>query len=59
MKRWLVLLYGVVSYLMFLGVLLYAILFIGNLLVPRSLDSQPVSSFWTALAINLGWKNAT
>lgn len=54
MKRWLILIYGVASYLMFFGVFLYAVLFIGNLVIPKTLDSQPVVGFWLALAINLG-----
>jgi protein-S-isoprenylcysteine O-methyltransferase Ste14 len=45
--------YGVVCYLMFLGVFLYAIGFVGNVIVPKSLDSAPQTSFGVALAINL------
>ena len=54
MKRTLLFLYGVVSYAVFFGVFLYAIGFIGNILVPKSMDSAPVLPFWTSLAINLG-----
>lgn len=53
MKRWTILLYGMFSYLMFFGVFLYMVLFAGNLLVPKSLDSEPVSSFGFALTVNL------
>lgn len=45
--------YGVISYMMFFGVFLYAIGFIGNLFVPNSLDSQPHSTIGFALAINV------
>ena len=53
MKRWLILLYGLTAYGMFLGVFLYAVLFLGNFLLPRTLDSSPVSSIWFALGVNL------
>lgn len=52
--RWLILSYGVVSYLVFFATFLYAIGFIGNFLVPTSLDGQPASSLTFALAVNLG-----
>ena len=48
------LLYGVVSYVAFFLTFLYAIGFIGNLVVPKSLDSAPTDPWMTALAINLG-----
>ena len=53
MKRWAILLYGVATYAMFLGVFLYAILFIGNFSIARSLDGQPLTGFWPAVVINL------
>ena len=37
MKRWMILAYGLTSYAIFLGVFLYAIGFIGNLVVPNAL----------------------
>jgi methanethiol S-methyltransferase len=54
MRRITIFLYGAVSYLMFLAVFLYAIGFIGNFAVPKSLDSPAEGSWQTALAIDLG-----
>ena len=53
-KRSLAMAYGLGSYAVFLGVFLYAIGFIGNILVPKSIDAAPEASFGTALLINLG-----
>ena len=52
MKRIAVILYGVICYALFLATFLYAIGFIGNLIVPKSIDSVPTVSFGTALFIN-------
>jgi protein-S-isoprenylcysteine O-methyltransferase Ste14 len=54
MSRWLVFAYGVISYLAFGVTYLYAVGFVGNLVVPKSLDSAPTAPFGTALLINLG-----
>ncbi len=51
-KRVTVFTYGVVSYLVFFAWFLYAIGFIGNILVPKSIDSAPTVPFWTAVLIN-------
>lgn len=53
MKRWTILIYGVVSYLIFLAVFVYAILFVGNLWIVNSLDGEPRLKWSPALGINL------
>lgn len=53
MKRLAILLYGALSYLVFFATFLYAIGFIGNLIVPKSIDSIPQAPLGTALVVNL------
>jgi protein-S-isoprenylcysteine O-methyltransferase Ste14 len=54
MKRLPLFLYGVACYAVFFAVFLYAIGFIGNLWVPKSMDSPREVSLTTALFVNLG-----
>ena len=46
--------YGVGSYAAFFLTFLYAIGFLGNVLVPKSLDSGPIGALGTALLVDLG-----
>src|SRR5687767_15995249 len=52
MKKILSLLYGLVCYLAFLGTILYAIGFVGNLVVNKSIDGKPELPLWNAILIN-------
>lgn len=54
MKRLSIFLYGVISYAIFFATFLYAIGFIGNLWVPKSMDSAREVPFAIALLIDLG-----
>src|SRR5690606_20374768 len=54
MKRVLFLLYGVVSYFAFFGTILYAIGFVGNIVVPKTIDGEPQLPFGKALLIDAG-----
>lgn len=52
MKRALYTLYAIVCYVMFFASFLYAIGFVGNFLVPRSMDNGPAAPLGTALLID-------
>ncbi len=54
MKRITIFTYGVVCYLVFLGVFLYAAGFLGNFIVPKSIDSGPTSPLVVAIAVDAG-----
>lgn len=58
MRRLLAFLYGILSYVLFLGVFLYAIAFVGDFLVPYTIDSRggdgAATPWQVALLIDLG-----
>jgi protein-S-isoprenylcysteine O-methyltransferase Ste14 len=54
MRRIGIFIYGVVSYAIFFGTFLYAIGWVGNLFVPRSMDSAVRGPLLPALLIDLG-----
>ena len=53
MGRALAFLYGLISYVIFFATLLYAIGFVGNLVVPKSIDSGHVGPVGQALIVNI------
>jgi methanethiol S-methyltransferase len=54
MKRFLILGYGVLCYAIFFLTFLYAIGLLGNVVVPKSLDSGATDPWQTALLVDLG-----
>jgi protein-S-isoprenylcysteine O-methyltransferase Ste14 len=54
MKKIISLAYGLVSYLAFFGTILYAIGFVGNYLVPKTIDSEAEVSLASAVLIDTG-----
>src|SRR5215211_2567159 len=54
LKRILFFAYGSLSYLIFLGTFLYAVCFIGNFGVPRTLDGDASGPLWVSFAIDAG-----
>jgi methanethiol S-methyltransferase len=54
MGRVIAFIYGIVAYAVFFATFLYAAGFVGNLLVPKSLDGAPVGPLTASLLINLG-----
>ena len=54
MHRFAILLYGIICYIVFFATFLYAVGFIGNLLVPKTIDSPTSADFATSLLVDLG-----
>jgi methanethiol S-methyltransferase len=52
MKKIFALSFGVVSYLAFFGTILYAIGFVGNLVVPKTIDGAPVVPLYVGILID-------
>lgn len=53
MKKFFSLLYALVAYLAFFGTILYAIGFVGNLVVPKTIDSTPQVSLNNAILVDV------
>ena len=53
MNRYLTIGYGAVCYVVFLAAFLYAIGFVGNLIVPRSIDNGDAASIGEAMVVNV------
>ena len=53
LKRVVVFVYGVASYGVFFTTFLYAVGFLGNLVVPKTMDSPGRMPFWYALGIDI------
>ncbi|MCK0110501.1 isoprenylcysteine carboxylmethyltransferase family protein [Flavobacteriaceae bacterium S0825] len=53
MKKSIILLYGIVAYFVFLIAFLYAIGFVGNIIVPKSIDSGAETTMYSSIFINV------
>ena len=53
MKRWLILSYGLIAYLLFIVTIAYSVAFFGNLFVGRTIDAAATVPIGRALAVNI------
>jgi protein-S-isoprenylcysteine O-methyltransferase Ste14 len=58
MRRSLVFVYGLISYLIFLASFLYAVGFVGGFVVPKSIDSGPTERPLVVVAVDLALLSA-
>lgn len=54
MKRILAFAYGIICYLAFLAAILYLVGFVGDIVVPKSVNTGASSSVWSAVLIDVG-----
>jgi protein-S-isoprenylcysteine O-methyltransferase Ste14 len=54
MKRWTFFIYGIANHVLFLGVYAYLACFVGNFLVPKTIDAPVAATGAAAIAVNLG-----